>query len=206
MKKICTLAVLALLTFTEVCAFADALIPITTYKCLVCEKKFYAFQGDDLDTEELNDPDIQPKRVFTLADRGKNFPDCGSFKAHVFEQQETMGRPMSQIAKNAARIAVIRGGKPLTGITITEWRCLFGIYGCGCKWPVYTLNDDRLNIKDWDIQPDKLIAMKGDRRIPKCNEKGAYGHAFIPAGMLRPKPVSSEQIGTVLYDLFYVKN
>ena len=206
MKKLCALTVFVLLALMELRAFADAMIPITTYKCLVCEKKFYAFQGDDLDTEELNDPDIQPKRVFTLADRGKNFPDCGSFKAHVFEQQETMLRPMSQIAHNAARIAVIRGGKNLTGITITEWFCMLAPWGCGCKWPVYTLNDERLNIKDWEQQPDKIVAIKGDRKIPKCQSKWGYGHAFIPKGMLKPKPVTSEQIATVAYDLFYVKN
>ena len=202
MKKICARWVFTLLVLTEACAFADAMIPITTYKCLVCEKKFYAFQGDDLDTEELNDPDIQPTRVFTLADRGKNFPNCGSFKAHVFDQQETMLRPMSEIAKNASRIAVVKGGPNLNGVTISQWWCLANACNAG---PFYTLNEDKLIQKDWEQQPDRIISLKGSRKISRCKLKWVYGHPFVCQPSYKKASVKSYDIAQLAYDIYYVK-
>ena len=186
------------------CAFADAKVPIVRYRCLICEKYFYGFDGDELDSEEINDPDIQLKRVFTLADRGKNLPPCSSnFKAHVFDKIDVSSKPMSEIAKNATRIAVLKDGPNLKGTTISDWHCM----APDCmREQIYTLNDENLMIRDWEQQTDKIISLKGDRKIPKCQSRYIWGHAFYRSASIDHASVKSYDIATLAYDIYYVKN
>ena len=184
-------------------AFADAMIPIVAYKCLVCEKNFYGFKGDELDSEELNDPDIQLKRVFTLADWNSNLPPCSSnFKAHVFEMRSVMLRPVSEIIRNASRIAVVKGGRSLQDTVITAWICK--MKDCGSTLYVYTLNEDSLMQKDWEQQIDHIFNLK-NKKIPKCQSRYSWGHAFAKSSRAIKSPVTSLQIAQLAEKIYYVK-
>ena len=185
------------------CAFADAKLPIVQYQCMVCDKYFYGFDGDPLDSEELNDPDIQLKRVFQLGDRGKNLEPCsGGFKAHVFERVGTFEATMSEIAKHMSRIAVLKDGKNLNNMTISDWVCM----APDCrKGEMYTLNDENLMITDWEQQLDKIVSLKGGHKIPKCNSRYLWGHAFWRSAGLDHAPVKSYDIAQLAYDIYYVK-
>ena len=203
MKKIFTLCAF-LFALMTCAAWADAKLPMVSYKCLICEKYFFSFVGDSLDTDEINDPDIQLKKVFKLSNRGENFPACSSnFKAHVFEKKTAGRKPISEVAQNMDRIAVIKDGSNLRGITLSMWHCLAPDCSSG-RGPFYTLNDDSLMLRDWEQQIDKIISMKGGRKIPKCQSRWTWGHAFYR--YKKDVPVKSYEIATIAYDLFYVKN
>lgn len=203
MRKLCLCALILLLAAGG--AFADAMIPIVQYKCLICEKKFYGFEGDELDSEEINDPDIQLRRVFQLADRGKNLDPCSSnFKAHVFDLVMVMLRPVSEIARNSSRIAVLKDGGNLKNTTISVWRCLAPDCSSG-KGPFYTLNEDSLMQKDWEQQADRILSLKGSRKIPKCQSRYTWGHAFYCDPGKKKSPVKSYDIAQMAYDIYYVK-
>ncbi len=201
MKKflLCAL-LLALMTG---CAFANAKISIVQYKCLICQRYYYGFDGDELDSETLNDPDIQPKRVFQLLDRGKNLETCSTnFKAHVFEKKGTASKPLSEIIKNASRFAVVRDGPNLKNTDISEWVCM----APDCKQDkIYTLNDENLMIRDWEAQTDKIFSLKGGRKIPKCKSRYTFGHAFFRSASMRHASVKSYDIAQLAYDIYYVK-
>lgn len=193
--------ILALLTG---CAYADAKVALVSYKCLVCDRYYFSFDGDELDSETLNDPDIQPKRVFQLADRGKNLEPCSSnFKAHVFERKSSASKPLSEIIKNASRIAVVKDGPNLKNTTISEWQCM----APDClRSKIYTLNDENLMIRDWEAQLDKIISIKGGRKVPKCQSRYIFGHAFYRSASMDHASVKSYDIATLAYDIYYVKN
>lgn len=201
MKKIFLCALLLALMTTS--AFANAKVSIVQYKCLICQKYFYGFDGDELDSEELNDPDIQPKRVFQLLDRGKNLEPCSSnFKAHVFDKKGTASKPLSEIIRNASRIAVVKDGPNLKNADISEWVCM----APDCKQDkIYTLNDENLMIRDWEAQIDKIVSIKGGRKIPKCKSRYTFGHAFFRSASMRHVPVKSYDIAQLAYDIYYVK-
>ncbi|MBQ6910436.1 MAG: hypothetical protein IJQ29_09995 [Synergistaceae bacterium] len=202
MRKI-LLALMLVFSFNAL-AFADAMIPIVQYKCLVCDKYFYGFDGDELDSEEINDPDEQLRRVFQLGDRGKNLAPCtGGFKAHVFDRIAVANKPMSQIAKNMSRIAVLKGGGNLKGVTISEWRC--AAPDC-LRDNIFTLNDDNLMIADWEQQTDKIFSLKGAGKLPKCKSRYTWGHAFWRSASLSRAPVKSYDIAQQAYDIYWVKN
>jgi len=202
MKKfLLCLMLLALMTGS---ACADAKVSLVSYKCLICERYYFSFEGDELDSETLNDPDIQPKRVFQLLDRGKNLEPCSSnFKAHVFERRSAASKPLSEVIRNASRIAVVRDGPKLKNTRLSTWRCLAP--DCG-KGPFYTLNDDSLMLKDWEQQMDKIVSMKGGNKIPKCQSRWTWGHAFYREPSKKNQPVTSYEIATLAYDIYYVKN
>ena len=187
------------------CAFADAKVALVSYKCLVCDRYYFSFDGDELDSETLNDPDIQPKRVFQLLDRGKNLEPCSSnFKAHVFERKSSASKPISEIIRNASRIAVVKDGPNLKNTTITEWQCM----APDClRSKIYTLNNETLMLKDWEAQTDRIFSIKGSRRVPKCQSRHTFGHAFFPSAAMDKKPVKSYEIATLAYDIYYdIKN
>ena len=185
------------------CAYADPKVSLVSYKCLICEKYYFSFEGDELDSETLNDPDIQPKRVFQLADRGKNLEPCSSnFKAHVFEKKSAASKPLSEVIRNASRIAVVKGGPALKYMRLFSWHCLAPDCSSG-KGPFYTLNEDSLMLKDWEQQIDKIISMKGGRKIPKCQSRWTFGHAFYCD---KDQSVTSYELATLVYDIYYVKN
>ena len=185
-------------------AFADTKVRIVQYRCLVCDKYFYGFDGDELDSEELNDPDIQLNRVFQLGDRGKNLDPCkGGFKAHVFDKKGTAEKPISEVARNMSRIAVVKDGPNLKNTTISEWVCL----APDClAHTIYTLNDENLMITDWEQQIDKIISIKGNRKVPKCKSRYTFGHAFFRSASMNKESVKSYDIAQYAYDLYYVKN
>ena len=185
-------------------AFADTKITIVQYRCLICEKYFYGFDGDELDSEELNDPDIQLKRVFQLADRGKNLAPCSSnFQAHVFDKKGTAEKPISEVVRNASRIAVVRNGKNLKNTNISEWTCL----APDClAHTIYTLNNENLMVTDWEQQIDKIVSIKGNRKVPKCKSRYTFGHAFFRSASMNHAPVKSYDIAQYAYDIYYVKN
>ncbi|MBR2209389.1 MAG: hypothetical protein IJ859_11330 [Synergistaceae bacterium] len=186
------------------CAFADAKVALVSYKCLICERYYFSFDGDELDSETLNDPDIQPKRVFQLLDRGKNLEPCSSnFKAHVFERKSAASKPLSEVIKNASRIAVVKDGPYLKNMDISEWQCM----APDCKRDkIYTLNDENLMIRDWEAQTDKIFSLKGGRKIPKCQSRYTFGHAFFRSASMKHAPVKSYDIAQLAYDIYYVKN
>ena len=197
-------AVCLILAGAAGCASADARVTIVRYQCLVCEEYFYGFDGDPLDSEEINDPDIQLRRVFQLGDRGKNLAPCsGNFKAHVFERKDASSRPMSEIVKNMSRIAVLRDGGNLNNTTLSGWRCMAP--DCG-REHIYTLNDENLMIRDWEQQTDKIFSLKGDRKIPKCQSRYTWGHAFFRSSSMNRAPVKSYDIAQQIYDIYWVKN
>ena len=202
MRKFFAFAVFAaLLGLLTGCASADTKIPIVRYRCLVCERYFYGFDGDPLDSEELNDPDIQLKRVFTLANRGKNLDPCGSFKAHVFERIDVASKPLSEVVKNASRIAVLKDGPNLKGVDISEWSCM----APDCmKRNMFTLNTENLLITDWEQQTDKIVNLKGEK-ISKCKSRYVPGHAFWRSLSNPHAPVKSYDIAQLAYDIYYVK-
>ncbi|MCR5347272.1 MAG: hypothetical protein K6E38_05785 [Fretibacterium sp.] len=204
MRKFFTLfscAVLGVL-MAGAAAFADAKIPIVQYQCLVCDKYFYGFDGDPLDSEELNDPDVQLKRVFQLENRGKNLDPCrGDFKAHVFDRIAVSSRPVSEVVRNMSRIAVLKDGPKLRGVTISEWSCM----APDClKSNMFTLNDDNLMITDWEQQTDKIFNLKGEK-ISKCKSRYIPGHAFWRNLSKKSSPVTSYEIAQRIYDIYYVK-
>jgi hypothetical protein len=184
-------------------AFADAKLPIVQYQCMVCDKYFYGFDGDPLDSEELNDPDIQLKRVFTLGNRGKNLEPCsGGFKAHVFERVAVESRPLSQIVKNMDRIAIVKDGPNLKGVTMSDWHCM----APDClKSNIFTLNDDNLLITDWEQQTDKIVNLKEGKGISKCKSRYVPGHAFWRNMSTKYSPATSYEIAQRIYDIYYVK-
>ena len=203
MKKFLIIILCVLiLAVTAGCAAADTKIPIVRYRCLICEKYFYGFDGDQLESEEINDPDIQLKRVFTLANRGKNLPQCGSnFKAHVFDRIDVASKPLSEVVKNASRIAILKGGTSLKGVTISEWVCM----APDCKRSnMFTLNDENLLIADWEQQPDKIVNLKGEK-LSKCKSRYIPGHAFWRLLHNKYAPVKSYDIAQLAYEIYYVK-
>ncbi|MBR1486988.1 MAG: hypothetical protein IJ597_07025 [Synergistaceae bacterium] len=202
MKKF--LISLLLVLISACCALADTKVTIVQYRCLICEKYFYGFDGDELDSEELNDPDIQLRRVFQLADRGKNLQPCSSnFKAHVFDKKGTAQKPISEIARNMSRIAVVKDGPNLKNTTISDWVCL----APDClAHTMYTLNNENLMITDWEQQIDKIVSIKGNRKLPKCKSRHTFGHAFFRSASMNKVPVKSYDIAQYAYDLYYVKN
>ena len=187
------------------CAFANPRVALVQYKCLICEKYFYSFYGDELDSETINDPDIQLKKVFQLADRGKNLEDCSSnFKAHVFDKVAVGSKPLSEVARNMSKIAVVRDGPKLKDTTISSWHCLAPDCSSG-RGPFYSLNKESFVLKDWEAQIDKMVSLKGERRIPKCQSKWTWGHAFYCEPSKKNQSLTSYELATLVYDIFYVK-
>ena len=171
-------------------AFADPRITFTTYKCLGCDKIFQSFPGDQLERDDFKKESDQLRRVFRFGDRGKNFEPCKKFKYHIFNN-------LSGIAgTNAADItAVVRDGGSLSGISLTEWECVY------CKKHFYSLNNENLNVRDWEYQTQFLFNMKR-QAIPKCSAPDTWGHIFQP---VKTGSVKSYELATIVYDLYWVK-
>ncbi len=179
-------------------AFADPKVSFTVYKCLVCDKMFHSFPGDQLDTKEFRDGKNQLKRVFQFANRSKNFPECkNGFKYHIFEKKGTNTTGLSSLRHStmAENVAVIRDGGTLNGISLTEWECVY------CKKHFYSLNNENLNIRDWELQTSFLYNLKG-QAIQKCSYPETWGHIFVPK---KTGSVKSYELSTIVYDLYWVK-
>ncbi len=180
-------------------AFADPKISFNVYKCLACDKLFMSFPGDALDDKKFKDESEQLRRVFQFKDRGKNLPPCRKFKYHIFDKKGTNSTGLSSLARSSSAAeltGVIRDGGSLSGISLTEWECVY------CKKHFYSLNEENLNIRDWEQQTNYLYNMRG-QAIPKCNAPDTYGHVFEPK---RTGSVKSYELATIVYDLYWVKN
>ena len=198
MKKFLA-SVLFFVIFFASSAFADPKVSFNFYKCLVCDKSFQSLPGDNLDAKDFKDGDIQLKRVFQFANRGKNFPECkNGFKYHIFEKRGTNTTGLSSLRHSsmAENVAVIRDGGNLSGISLTEWECLY------CKKHFYSFNNENLNIRDWELQTGFLYNLKG-QAIQKCSYPKTWGHIFIPK---KTGSVKSYELATIVYDLYWVKN
>ena len=75
------------------------------------------------------------------------------------------------------------------------WEC------CYCKKHFYSLNDENLNIRDWEFQTQFLFNLKG-QAIPKCSAPETWGHIFFPK---RTGSVKSFEIAQLVYDIYWVK-
>lgn len=177
-------------------ASADPKITMNAYKCLACDKVFQSFQGDELDKKDFRDEKEQLKRVFQFKDRGKNLPPCKKFKYHIFDKKGTTTSGISWVTRgDTERLAVIKDGGSLSGVKLTEWEC------CYCKKHFYSLNDENLNIRDWEFQTQFLFNLKG-QAIPKCSAPETWGHIFFPK---RTGSVKSFEIAQLVYDIYWVK-
>ena len=180
------------------CAEADPKITFNVYKCLICDRLFQSFPGDNLDAKDFKDKE-QLRRVFRFSDRGKNLQECkNGFKSHVFEKKGSNTTGFSSLANSSAKdvTAVIRDGGSLNSIKLTEWECLY------CKKHFYSLNDENLNIRDWELQTSFLYNMKG-QAIQKCSYPETWGHIFVQK---KTGSVKSYELATIVYDLYWVKN
>ena len=178
--------------------FADPKITFNAYKCMVCDKYFQSFPGDNLDAKDFRDQQ-QLRRVFQFGNRGKNFEECkNGFKYHIFEKKGTDTTALSNLKNStmAERVGVIKDGGSLNGINLTEWECVY------CKKHFYSLNNENLNVRDWELQTVILYNMKG-QAIPKCNAPDVWGHIFFPK---KTGSVKSYELATIAYDLYWVKN
>ena len=190
-------AFVALLGLAAGCAFADPKVTFTVYRCLACDKMFQSFPGDKLDSNEFKKESDQLRRVFQFRDRGKNLPPCRRFKYHVFDRKGEATSGLSWFARgDTERFAVLRDGGTLSGIKLTEWECVY------CKKHFYSLNDENLNIRDWELQTSFLFNIRG-QAIPKCTSKDTWGHVFFPK---KTGSVKSYELATIVYDLYWVKN
>ena len=196
MKKIFSLALLALLAAAG-CASADPRITFTVYKCLACDKLFMSFPGDQLERDDFKKESDQLRRVFRFGDRGKNFEPCKKSKYHIFSKHGTDSTGLSSLAgtQMADVTAVIRDGGSLSGISLTEWECVY------CKKHFYSLNNENLNVRDWEFQTQFLFNMKR-QAIPRCSAPDTWGHIFQP---VKTGSVKSYELATIVYDLYWVK-
>ena len=196
MKKF--FALIALFFVLTAPASADPKITFNVYKCLVCDKLFQSFPGDNLDAKDFKDQQ-QLRRIFQFGDRGKNFPECkNGFKYHIFEKKGTNTTGLSSLRNSsmASNVGIVKDGGSLSGINLTEWECVY------CKKHFYSLNNENLNIRDWELQTGFLFNMKG-QAIPKCTKPGVWGHIFYPK---KTGSVKSYELATIAYDLYWVKN
>lgn len=195
MKKL--LAVTLLMLAAAGAAHAEMKIDLDEHQCLICKESFFCFKGDPLDKLKVEE---QPKKVFLLSDRSKNMKDCNNgFKMHRFVKIGTRNVGMVFIASNMNRIVVINGGGTLSQ-KLYGWKCML------CDKKFYSFYGVNLNIKDWDVQPDNIKSLKGQRGIPQCSKRseGYFGHVFK---LTEEGPITSYGFAgsSILDNMYYVK-
>ncbi len=181
------------IVFSAAPGYSAVGVDIVEYECLVCDKIFYSFKGDPLDHKDFRDEGRQLSRFTQLGNRGKSLEECKGIKSHVFNKKREGSAKMDFIAKNAHRFVVLKDGGSLNG-SLNEWECFI------CKKPFYSLNDDNLNIKEWDEQQNYLFNLKG-QPIYRCKD-GYYGHVFMPK---KEGSFRSNELATVAHDLYWTK-
>ncbi|MBQ6738854.1 MAG: hypothetical protein IJP41_10450 [Synergistaceae bacterium] len=197
MKKFFVISILFVI-FISNAASAEIKFNFNQYKCLVCDKIFESFPGDELDRKDFKDKQ-QLNRIFQFLDRGRNFPECkNGFKTHIFEKKGTTSGSLRDLTNSsrAQRFGVIKDGGSLSGINLTEWECLY------CKKHFFSLNKENLNIRDWEQQPNYIYNVKG-RPISKCSNSKVYGHIFYPK---KTGSVRSYDLAKIIDNLYWVKN
>ena len=178
-------------------ASANPKINFISYQCRVCGKMFESLPGDDLTAKDVSGKE-QMRRVFQFSNRGKNFPECkNGMKFHALEKKGSISAGLDVLCNPFAEtVGVIRDGGALSGISLTEWECVY------CKKHYYSLNNENLNIRDWEQQTSYLYNLKR-QAIPKCTVPGTWGHIFFPK---TTGSVKSYELATIVYDLYWVKN
>ena len=197
MKKL-----LAAALFLLVAASAESStvkIDLDEHNCMICGETVLCFKGDPLDKIPVED---QPKKVRQLADKSKLLKECkNGYKMHRFVKRGTRNVNAELIAQNMNRIAVIDGGGTL-GQKLYGWKCLL----CGKEY--FSFFGDKLNIKDWDVQPDNIKSVKGMRGIEQCSKRsdssGYFGHVFK---LTQEGPMTSWGFANsrILDNMYYVK-
>ena len=187
MRKLFALFTLAALLSAGV-AWADPRITMTVYKCMVCDKEFYSFPGDALD-----------KKEYKVVDYGsKNLNQCkNGFKTHIFDKKGTKDFTVSNLTRFswAEYVGIIKDGGALNGIKLTEWTCGY------CKKPFYSINDENINIRNWEQQGSYVMNLKG-RGLQKCTKPGVLGHAFY---LKSTGSVNSYTLARKADDIYWVK-
>ena len=100
--------------------------------------------------------------------------DClNGFKMHRFVKRGTRNVGMEFVKSNMDKIVVIDGGGTLSQ-KLCGWKCML------CEKKIYAFYGINPNIKDWDVQPDHIKALKGGNGIPQCPKRsdGYFGHVF----------------------------
>ena len=199
MRKLFALVMLTSLMAAG-CAWADPRITFTVYKCMVCDKEFYGFPGDPpLDDKKFKDTPEQLKRMFKFVDYGsKNLNQCkNGFKTHIFDKKGTKDFTVSSLTRFswAENVVVFKDGGALNNVKLTTWECVY------CKKPFYSINDENLNIRDWEQQGSYVMNLKG-RGLQKCPKPGVLGHAFY---LKSTGSVSSYNLAKKADDIYWVK-
>lgn len=196
MKKVFSAALLlVILSILSSCAYAAPTISVNEYECLVCDKTFYSFRGDELDKKDFLNDKKQYETVFQLYDPGRHLDQCkNGWKTHKFDRKGTKSVAPSFIVQNMPKFVSTKSGST-TNATLWTWECLV------CKKTFYSFGDN-LNIKSWHEQPSNIYNLKNNRPIAKCNDQYILGHVFKLKSMTS---VSSAKIASVLNDLYYVK-
>ena len=195
MKKYAAI-ILLVLAFAGI-ACAEVKIDLDEHECIICKEMVLCFKGDPLDRIPVED---QPKKVRLLANRDKPIKDCkNGFKMHRFVKKGTRNVSMELIAQNMDRIVVINGGGALSQ-KLYGWKCIL------CDKRFYSFYGVNLNIKDWDVQPDHIKSLKGQRGIPQCSKRseGYFGHVFK---LTEEGPMTSYGFAgsNILDNIYYVK-
>ncbi len=195
--------------FIGICSgsYANVKLPLVQYKCEDCKKFFYAFKGDNLDSLELAVPSNQWNRLFRLSNYQAHIDECSGKLTHNFKYNDTDDVPMSEIARNASRIVVVKNGKNLQGIRFSSWWCLHE--GCSSIAIIYSLNEENLQVRDWEQQPSMLKSLKG-ASIPKCDATDiwgntVFGHAFFFDSATKDHEITSYELAKMAEDIYYVK-
>ena len=195
MKKYAAVALLVLAFAGMACA--EVKIDLDQHDCFICKETFLCFKGDPLDRIPVED---QPKKVYLLSDRSKHMKDCkNGFKMHRFVKKGTRNVSMDFIKSNMDRIVVIDGGGALSQ-KLLGWQCML----CGKKF--YSFYGVNLNIRDWDVQPDHIKALKGGNGIQQCSKRseGYFGHVFK---LVEEGPITSYGFAksNILDYMYYVR-
>ena len=190
-------AALVLVLALSGAAFAEVKIDLDQHDCLICKETFFCFKGDPLDRIPVED---QPKKVYMLSDRSKHMKDCkNNFKMHRFVKIGTRNVGMDFIRSNMNKIVVIDGGGTLNQ-KLYGWQCML----CGKKF--YSFYGINLNIRDWDVQPDHIKALKNGNGIQQCSKRsyGYFGHVFK---LTEEGPITSYGFAksNILDNVYYVR-
>lgn len=173
-------------------ALADAVLEVVEYKCLACNKLFYAVKGCDLADKKYKDEGPQLSNIFRFGKGWQNLEGCKGFKYHIFDKVRDGKISMSGLSKSLSKFALIKG-KNMNG-SLTIWRCFI------CKQVVYSLNKDHLIIRDWDNQQSRFFDMYG-RPISKCTPP-YFGHVFEK---LEVRAIYADFLTQIFDKLYWVK-
>ena len=86
MKKFFVISILFVIVVSSA-ASAEIKFNFNKYRCIVCDKVFESFPGDDLMKKDFTDKQ-QTNRVFQFLDSSRNLPEC---KTQTYETHKCVG-------------------------------------------------------------------------------------------------------------------